>query len=64
MIADHGPKLTHGVLDQHMPYADAVIREVLRVTPPSNQVMRKTMVDMQVRRLSRMFMCMYAASHC
>jgi len=31
-----------------MPYADAVIREVLRIAPPSASVFRRTTVDMEV----------------
>lgn len=49
VIATHGPSLTPAALDA-MSYADAVIREVLRITPPSASVFRKTMVDLEVRR--------------
>lgn len=35
-----------------MPYADAVIREVLRVAPPSASVFRRTLVDLEVNRAS------------
>jgi cytochrome P450 len=34
-----------------MPYADAVVREVLRLAPPSAQVTRQTLIDMEVRPL-------------
>jgi hypothetical protein len=32
-----------------MPYADAVIRETLRVAPPSAAVFRRALVDLEVR---------------
>lgn len=47
VIAKYGPDLSINVLDA-MPYADAVVREVLRVAPPSAQVTRQTLVDMEV----------------
>jgi cytochrome P450 len=47
VIAKFGPELSINVLDA-MPYADAVVREVLRVAPPSAQVMRQTLIDMEV----------------
>jgi cytochrome P450 len=34
-----------------MPYADAVIRETLRVAPPSAAVFRRALVDLEVIRL-------------
>lgn len=49
VIAQHGGDLTPAVLDS-MTYADAVIREVLRVVPPSASVFRKATVDMEVGR--------------
>jgi cytochrome P450 len=48
LIQQHGEELTVGVLDE-MHYTEAVIKEVLRVAPPSGLVMRKTQVDMEVR---------------
>lgn len=48
LIGQFGPELTINVLDQ-MHYAEAVVKEVLRVAPPSGLVMRKTLVDMEVK---------------
>lgn len=48
VIAKHGPSLTPAALEA-MSYADAVIREVLRITPPSASVFRKATVDLEVR---------------
>jgi cytochrome P450 len=48
VVAKFGPELSINVLEA-MPYADAVVREVLRVAPPSAQVTRQTLVDMEVR---------------
>lgn len=47
LIQQHGEELTVGVLDE-MHYTEAVIKEVLRVAPPSGLVMRKTQVDMEI----------------
>lgn len=47
LVAVHGPKLRHAVLAS-MPYADAVVKEVLRFSPPATGIFRKTLVDMQV----------------
>ncbi|KAF6251708.1 cytochrome P450 [Scenedesmus sp. NREL 46B-D3] len=47
VMAKFGPELSINVLEA-MPYADAVVREVLRVAPPSAQVMRQTLLDMEV----------------
>lgn len=48
VIATNGPSLTPAALDA-MTYADAVIREVLRIAPPSASVFRKATVDLEVR---------------
>lgn len=48
VVARFGPELSVNVLDA-MPYADAVVKEVLRVAPPSSQVTRQTLCDMEVR---------------
>lgn len=50
VIAKHGTDLSIAALDA-MPYADAVVKEVLRVAPPSAQVMRRTLYDMEVCRV-------------
>lgn len=47
LIELHGPELTVSLLDD-MNYAEAVVKEVLRVAPPSGLVMRRTLVDMEV----------------
>jgi hypothetical protein len=47
LVAAHGPELTVGLLDE-MHYAEAVIKEVLRVAPPSGTVLRRTLADMEV----------------
>lgn len=56
----------HGdVIDKHaleaMPYADAVAREALRITPPAPQLFRRTLVDMQVRSASRLLSGLWLA---
>ncbi|WIA15434.1 hypothetical protein OEZ85_002083 [Tetradesmus obliquus] len=43
----HGEAMTLAALDA-MPYADAVIRETLRVAPPSAAVFRRALVDLEV----------------
>jgi cytochrome P450 len=53
VIATHGPSLTPAALDA-MSYMDAVIREVLRITPPSASVFRKALVDLEVRDMTHM----------
>jgi hypothetical protein len=50
VMAQHGPGLTPSALDA-MTYTDAVIKEVLRVTPPSASVFRKATVDLEVNRM-------------
>lgn len=47
VIAMHGPAISPAALDA-MPYADAVIREALRIAPPAASVFRRTLVDMEV----------------
>eukprot|EP00878_Enallax_costatus_P027095 GHUV01029140.1.p1 GENE.GHUV01029140.1~~GHUV01029140.1.p1 ORF type:complete len:386 (+),score=129.18 GHUV01029140.1:249-1406(+) len=47
LVAKYGPELTQTVLD-NMAYGEAVVKEVLRVAPPSDQVMRRTLVDMEI----------------
>jgi cytochrome P450 len=61
-MAKFGPELSINVLDA-MPYADAVVREVLRVAPPSAQVMRQTLVDMEVRVARVQKLLSYVCSH-
>jgi hypothetical protein len=63
VIAKFGPELSINVLDS-MPYADAVVREVLRVAPPSAQVMRQTLVDMEVRPLRFLGFETYRVCYC
>lgn len=49
MIKKHGPALTPASLEA-MTYADAVIKEVLRITPPTAAIFRKAVVDMEVSK--------------
>lgn len=48
VIAAQGDVLNKRALEA-MPYADAVAREALRITPPAPQLFRRTLVNMQVR---------------
>lgn len=50
LIAKYGPELSSAVID-NMAYGEAVVKEVLRVAPPSDGVQRRTLVDMEVSRL-------------
>ena len=36
-----------------MTYADAVTKEVLRITPPAGAIFRRTTVDLEVRNVSQ-----------
>lgn len=47
LIAEYGPELSVNLLDR-MVYAEVVIKEVLRLAPPSGLVMRRTTVDMEI----------------
>ncbi|KAF6266422.1 cytochrome P450 [Scenedesmus sp. NREL 46B-D3] len=47
VIKRHGEAITLPALDA-MPYADAVIRETLRIAPPSAAVFRRALVDLEV----------------
>lgn len=49
VMSKFGSAISPAALDA-MPYADAVIREALRIAPPSASVFRRTTVDMEVRR--------------
>jgi hypothetical protein len=59
LIDEHGPELTVSSVLDAMPYCEAVVKEVLRVTPPSAQVMRRTVVDMEVRMRGRVVVCLW-----
>jgi cytochrome P450 len=47
VVERHGEAITLAALEA-MPYADAVIRETLRVAPPSAAVFRRALVDLEV----------------
>jgi cytochrome P450 len=52
VIAEHGPGLSLAAVDA-MVYAEGVIKEALRLAPPAGAMMRKTLVDMEVRCIVR-----------
>jgi hypothetical protein len=56
VIAEHGPGLSLAAVDD-MPYADAVVKEALRLAPPAGAMMRRTLVDLQVRLLCYCYNC-------
>eukprot|EP00775_Hariotina_reticulata_P012610 gene12610-12740_t len=47
VIAQYGTTLSLRALDA-MPYAEAVIKEALRLAPPAGAVLRKTLVDLEI----------------
>jgi len=51
-VAEYGTALSLHALDA-MPYAEAVVKEALRLAPPAGAVLRQTLVDLEVRRAAQ-----------
>ncbi|WIA15673.1 hypothetical protein OEZ85_002299 [Tetradesmus obliquus] len=47
VIAQHGPGLSLAAVDS-MTYAEAVVKEALRLAPPAGAMMRRTLLDLQI----------------
>ncbi|WIA35804.1 hypothetical protein OEZ86_004193 [Tetradesmus obliquus] len=47
VVAQHGPGLSLAAVDS-MAYAEAVVKEALRLAPPAGAMMRRTLLDLQI----------------